>query len=85
MYLQRLATGRKYKFALIEERTREEDFGWVLFYNTEEFVRTGDRAWQLAGNAPLIVDRVSGVLTVTGTAHPIEHYILEYRRNRGPT
>jgi hypothetical protein len=39
--------------------------------------------WALGGNAPLIFDRRTGELHVTGTAHPIEHYIDEFRKRRG--
>ncbi len=79
-YLAKLQAGRSYELAVMEDRTREESFGWVFFYNTKRFVETGDVQWALGGNAPLIVDRRSRELHVTGTAHPIEHYIDEFRR-----
>lgn len=81
-YLTKLQAGRSIELAVMEDRTREESFGWVFFYNTKRFVETGDMQWALGGNAPLIVDRRSGNLHVTGTAHPIDHYIGEYRRTR---
>lgn len=81
-YLAKLQAGRSYELALMEDRTREEDFGWVFFYNTRRFIESGDVQWALGGNAPLIVDRRSGELHVTGTAHPIERYIEEFRRKR---
>jgi|SRR5688572_9729382 hypothetical protein len=79
-YLTKLQAGRSYELALMEDRTRDEDFGWVFFYNTKRFLESGDMQWALGGNAPLIVDRRTGELHVTGTAHPIEHYIEEFRR-----
>lgn len=79
-YLAKLQAGRPYELGVIEDRTREEDFGWVFFYNTKPFIETGDMQWALGGNAPLIVDRRTGELHVTGTAHPVEHYIEEFRR-----
>lgn len=80
-YLGELQAGRSYHLAVMENLTREEDFGWVFFY-TKRFVESGDMQWALGGNAPLIVDRRTGQLHVTGTAHPIEHYIEEFRRKR---
>jgi hypothetical protein len=76
--------GRKVELALtlIDDLTIEEDFGWVFFYNTVEFCETGDELAGLAGNAPLIVDRQTGELHVTGTAQPIGDYIELYRRHR---
>ena len=81
-YLVRLQKGTPYEFVVMEDRTREEDFGWVFVYNSKEFVETGDLQWALAGNAPLIVDRFTGELHVTGTVYRVEHYIDEYRRKR---
>ena len=74
------------KHHLVVVSEREYDFGWVFFYNTKEFVDSGDPVLGLVGNAPLIVDRTDGQLYVSGTAHPLEHYIEEYRkgiRHRG--
>lgn len=65
---------------LVIARVEERDFGWIYFYDSSLHVKTGNPAHALVGNAPLIVDRVDGKLYVTGTAHPIEHYLEEYRR-----
>src|SRR5581483_2945881 len=67
---------------LIEEQTVDVDFGWVFFYNSKQFKETGDSAYALAGNAPVIVDRATGSLHVTGTARPISEYVEEFRRRR---
>ena len=65
---------------LVVARVEEHDFGWVYFYDGSRHVETGDIRDALAGNAPLIVDRLDGNLYVTGTAQPIAHYLEEYRR-----
>lgn len=65
---------------LVVVRVDEHDFGWLYFYDSSAHVETGKPADALLGNAPLIVDKVDGKLYVTGTAHPIEHYLQEYRR-----
>ncbi|HEU4780061.1 MAG TPA: YrhB domain-containing protein [Steroidobacteraceae bacterium] len=64
---------------LVIVRVDEHDFGWLYFYDSSAHVETGAGSETLAGNAPLIVDRGDGKLYVTGTAHPIEHYLQEYR------
>ncbi|TDF37641.1 hypothetical protein EYS14_15125 [Alteromonadaceae bacterium M269] len=56
-----------------------EEFGWVFFYNTKKFQETGDFRDMIAGNAPIIVDKVSGEITETGTSYDVEYYIKEYR------
>jgi hypothetical protein len=68
----------KDRFVIVD--TREYDFGWIFFYNTKGFADSGDHLQALTGNSPLIVDRADGRLYVTGTAHPLEHYIKEYRK-----
>lgn len=42
--------------------TREIEQGWVFFYNTEEFLKTGNPLAALAGNAPLLVLRTGQIL-----------------------
>lgn len=70
--------------AILEDSTLERDFGWVFFYQSTEFIRSGDYADSLAGNAALIVDRTTGELFETGTAHPTGEYIRNYEFSGNP-
>jgi hypothetical protein len=79
-YLRKRSVGKSYELWIIDSQTREEAFGWVFFYNTMQFAETKDPEWCLAGNAPLIVDRETGALNVTGTAHDVEYYLDKYRK-----
>ena len=65
---------------LVVVRVEEHDFGWVYFYDGSIHLETGNVSDAVAGNAPLIVDRTDGRLYITGTAQPIEHYLMEFRR-----
>ncbi len=67
------------ELCLLDAETIEAEFGWVFFYTSKLYMETGDFSHALAGNAPLIVDRDAGTVHVTGTAHPIEHYMNQYR------
>jgi hypothetical protein len=67
------------KHTLAVTSVSDHDFGWVYCYNTKAFLETGDFSHTLAGNAPLIVDKVDGGLYVTGTARPLEYYITQFR------
>ena len=64
---------------LVVVRVDEHDFGWVYFYDGSAHVQSGNPSDAVAGNAPLIVDRVDGKLYITGAAHPLERYLDEYR------
>jgi Immunity protein 35 len=59
-------------------KTQVESFGWVFFYQTKEFLETGNLSAMLAGNAPFIVNRRDGVIHVLGTANPVDVYLKEY-------
>jgi hypothetical protein len=59
-----LATLAGDDFALLPEATREIEQGWVFFFNSMDYVRTGDHLHALAGNGPLLVLRNGGVITL---------------------
>jgi Immunity protein 35 len=68
--------------SLVITHAVEQDFGWVYFYDSREFSETGEFLHALAGNAPFIVSRIDGRLYATGTAHPTEHYLVEFSLRR---
>ena len=67
------------KLHLVIIDVRSEEFGWVFFYDSKKHQETGDFRFSLAGNAPIIFDRHDGKLYSTGTAHPVEYYLEQYR------
>ena len=82
---QRLVQAELARFAedagdcvVLEHWTIERPFGWVFFYNSREFVETGNISSALAGNAPFIVNRFTGAIFPTGTARAIEDYLSAY-------
>ena len=64
---------------LVITQISEHEFGWVYFYNSREFAETGNFLHSLVGNAPFVFGRADGKLYSTETAHPIAHYIEEFR------
>ncbi len=65
-------------YGLDEGATIEKPWGWVFFYNSQRYLETQDTQHHLFGNAPFIVNRVTGEILETGTAEEIEFYIAEY-------
>jgi hypothetical protein len=65
---------------ILDEETMEEDFGWVFFYESRNFLDTKIFTYVLAGNAPIIVNKYDGSTHPTGTSGDIEDYIEEYRK-----
>ena len=62
------------EFVVMQEKTVETHSGWVFFYNTVEFVETGDPIAALAGNGPIFVS-TSGEMTDLPTATPWQEAI----------
>ena len=71
----------KPEFIVLVDSIIELDWGWVFFYNSSRYLESGDFRDALAGNAPYLVNRSTGDIRETGTAHPIEYYIDKYEQD----
>lgn len=60
------------------------ELGWVFFYQSKDYLDTGDPATGLIGNAPIIVSKADGSLHVTGTAESVEVYVENFKRSGDP-
>jgi len=47
-------------YRIDELNTKEHDWGWVIYYNTERFLETNDSQFALMGNGPFLVHRENG-------------------------
>ncbi|MGB8840610.1 MAG: YrhB domain-containing protein [Aliidongia sp.] len=56
---------------IMENQTLEIDLGWIFFFNTKDFIRTGNFSDALAGNAPILITR-EGVIHELPTSIPWE-------------
>lgn len=72
------------ELGICDDLTITGDFGWVFYYQSRDFIESGDNGRALIGNAPLIVSLDDGSLHETGTAEAIEVYIENYRRTGDP-
>jgi hypothetical protein len=77
-YVSKLESEAGKSLRIVDEQTIEKSFGWVFFYNSKDYLETGDFRSMLVGNAPLIVDKNDGSLHETGTAKPVSDYISDY-------
>lgn len=68
------------KLALLEDETIEFEFGWVFFYQSEEFVKSGNLLSLVGGNAPILVDKQNGSTILTGTSKDVNFYIQIYSK-----
>jgi len=63
---------------IVPERTLKRPYGWVFFYDSRAFLASKKRSDMVAGNAPILVDRIEGEVRVTGIAPPLESYLTRY-------
>jgi hypothetical protein len=63
-------------------KTQEEFFGWVFFYQSQDYLKTGNLSSILAGNSPFIVDKRDGTVHVLGTSESADFYIKKYAESR---
>jgi hypothetical protein len=69
---------------IVREATIAKPYGWIFFYQSKEFLDGGTISTALAGNAPIIVDRNTLELRLTGTARPLEEYLAKYEASLPP-
>jgi hypothetical protein len=80
--INELASAVEDDFALLPDETREVEVGWVFFFNSADYVRTGEYIHALAGNGPLLVLRNGSVITLS-SAVPWEDAVSNMARSAG--
>jgi len=69
------------KLQILSEYTETHDFGWVFYYDSVKHLQTRDFRDELAGNAPLIINKHTNKLIETGTAHQTSYYVDHYKKH----
>ena len=77
---QELQSIAECEVVILDEATQDHDWGWVFFYQSREYVETGEPTSMLAGNAPYIINKSTGEIVVTGTARPTIEYVQDYQK-----
>lgn len=50
----------------------------AFFYQTADYLKTGDATQALAGNGPILISKLTGTVEVAGTALPVEVWIRDF-------
>jgi Immunity protein 35 len=69
-------------FVIIENRTTERSFGWIFFCNSRKFLETGLPRYRLAGNGPIIVNKIDGTVRLCGAGQSLEEVIRDYENTK---
>ncbi|WP_428660997.1 YrhB domain-containing protein [Runella sp.] len=67
---------------IMEGEIIEFKYGWIFFYQSEEFVVTGNEDAMVGGNAPIIVDKFNATTHITGTRYGENFYLDKYCKFR---
>lgn len=67
-----------YKLELLHLSTVQVKQGWIFFYNSADFIRTGNASDALAGNGPLFV-ALDGKLTELPSSKPWQQALDELK------
>ena len=67
-----------YSFVILDEYTIERPKCFVFFYESSKYLETDRFEDRLAGNAPILVNRLTKEPYFLGTAQPVEVYIEEF-------
>lgn len=70
------------RLVILESYTEEHYFGWLFYWNSQQFAESGDPMHMLVGSGPLIIDREDGSLHETGSGRPTSWHVEEFRRHR---
>ncbi|HAS39845.1 MAG TPA: hypothetical protein DCS93_05170 [Microscillaceae bacterium] len=80
--LKELALQSSIKLAIMSEETIAFEEGWMFFYQSEAFIKTGNEDEMVGGNAPIIIDKYNESVHITGTSRDEDFYIEKYRQYR---
>lgn len=76
--LKQMSATIGHQLVIVEEKTRETSFGWVIFYDSQKFIETNDMQFAIAGNGSVMVDKNSGSVVFHGAGKPASILIAEY-------
>ena len=69
---------------ILKDRVLKKPYGWVFFYQSSAYLKSGLISDCLVGNSPIVVDRQSKEIRVMGTARPVDEYLAEYESSLSP-
>ena len=75
--LEKLGSPNK-KFAVLEANTIETERAWIFFYDSENYIKTGIKAYRVFGNGPIVVEKITGKITQYGSNIDLDKTIKMY-------
>jgi hypothetical protein len=76
-YLQSIIDVKTWPFEILDSQTIAKSYGWIFFYQSMQYLKTGFLSDMLVGNGPILVEK-SGKIIQFSTALPIEESLRRY-------
>ena len=64
--------------SILKDDIEDFEYGWMFFYQSKEYLDTGNPGKMVGGNAPIIVDKYNALVHITGTSRDENFYIEKY-------
>lgn len=71
--------GPRIELVIMDEHTIAKPYGWVFFFNSKQFLETGDVNYAIGGNGPVVV-RHNGRWTMLGSQGDVDKTIADFER-----
>ena len=65
---------------LVITEVKPHRLGWLFYYQSQEYLRSGSISSALAGNGPILVSKHDGSYVRVGTGAPLEESLAEAKR-----
>jgi hypothetical protein len=69
---------------IIDNATREENFGWLFFWTSKKYYETKDIRHALGGNGPVVIRRDTKDSFFLATCYSIDRQIEDMRQGKEP-
>lgn len=73
----------KYYPVIMDEYTKQTEFGWVFFFQSYDFLYKNDDRKMLIANSPIMVDKDFDLVFFAGVEYSSDEYIDIYMKYRG--
>ena len=71
---------KDFNYVILDSQTFDRETVWVFYYQSSKYLETKKFDDMLIGNGAILVDKMTGKISVAGTARPLEYYIANYEK-----
>lgn len=69
-------------YSIIDEYTMIRPYGWIFCYQSDKYLEIKELQYVAVGNAPIVFEKETGKMIVTGISHNIDYYMDLYEKGQ---